>query len=124
MKRPLLLLPLLLAGCASNAAQDTVARPPAAAALSLTWLQPRSLEVALDGKRYAGEWTGAPCLNEYCRGVYRNVSKYHRRHIDKGSATLQSRDGERLVCTWVSHLPEVRGTCSAPDGRQFRLTAG
>jgi len=116
---------LILTGCASNVAlKDSADVTQAVGTLSLSWLQANSMEVTLEGKRYVGEWTSEPCLNEYCRGVYRNVQKLHRRHIDKGYAILKSKDGGQLECVWVSHLPDVQGECRAQDGRQFRLKAG
>ena len=123
MKRLMLILPLIaLAGCASNVAlKDTSDTPQAVGTLTLTWLIHNSMEVTLDGKRYAGEWDSERCLNVECRGVYGNVAKVHRRHIDKGQAILKSREGDRLDCEWVSHLPDVQGTCRAQDGRVFKL---
>ena len=121
----LTILPLLLlAGCASNVAlKDTSDATQAVGTLHLGWLQANSMEVMLDGKRYVGKWDSERCLNVECRGVYRNVSKVHRRHIEKGQALLKSRDGDHLDCEWVSHLPDVQGTCRAQDGRVFKLVA-
>lgn len=57
-----------------------------------------------------------------CRcSPYRDVPRIHRRHIDKGQAVLKTKEGERLDCEWVSHLPDVQGTCRAQDGRVFKL---
>jgi len=123
MKRPMLILPLIaLAGCASNEVlKDVSDTPQAVGTLTLTWLVHNSMEVTLDGKRYVGAWDSERCLNVECRGVYWNVPKVHRRHIAKGQANLTSRDGDRMDCEWVSHLPDVQGTCRAQDGRAFKL---
>lgn len=119
----LTILPLLLlAGCASNVAlKDANDATQAVGILHLAWLQPNSMEVSLDGKRYVGEWDSERCLNVECRGAYRNVSKIHRRHINQSQAILKSREGDRLDCEWVSHLPDVQGTCRAQDGKVFKL---
>ncbi len=123
MRRLILILPLIaLTGCASNVAlKDASDATQAVGTLTLTWLIHNSMEVTLDGKRYVGEWDSKRCLNVECRGVYGNVAKVHRRHIDKGQAILESREGDRLDCEWVSHLPDVQGTCRARDGRVFKL---
>lgn len=87
----------------------------------LTWLHGKRMEVVLEGQRYVGAWSDKRCFTPQCRGVYRNVLRHERRHIRQGQAELLTTDGARLVCTWVSHLPEVRGTCTAGDGRRFEL---
>jgi hypothetical protein len=123
MKRLMLILPLVaLAGCASNVAlKDDSNATQAMGTLTLTWLQPNAMEVTLDGKRYVGEWDSERCFNAECRGAYSYVPRIHRRHIDKGQATLKTREGDRMDCEWVSHLPDVKGTCRTQDGRMFRL---
>ena len=123
MRRLILILPLIaLTGCASNVAlKDASDATQAVGTLTLTWLIHNSMEVMLDGKRYAGEWDSERCLNVECRGVYGNVPKVHRRHIDKGQAILESREGDRLDCEWVSHLPDLHGTCRAQDDSVFKL---
>lgn len=123
MKRLMLILPLLaLAGCASNVAlKDDSNATQAVGTLTLTWLQPNSMEVTLDGKRYVGEWDSERCLDAECRGAYRAMSKVHRRHIREGQAVLKTKEGDRMDCEWVSHLPDVKGTCRSQDGRTFRL---
>lgn len=119
----LAILAFALTGCASSnvALKDANDAPQALGTLTLTWLVHNSMEVTLDGKRYVGEWESERCLNLECRGVYRNVSRIHRRHIQEGQAVLKTKDGERLDCEWVSHLPDVQGTCRAQDGRVFKL---
>jgi len=122
---PQLSMLLLLTGCAANVAlTDSADSIQGMGTLHLTWLQPHALEVQLDGKRYEGDWTSTLCTTDGCRGVYRNVLKIHRRHINKGQAVLVTKDGDRLTCEWVSHLPDVEGTCGTQDGRLFRLKAG
>lgn len=123
MKRLTLILPLFaLAGCASNVAlKDDTDATRTVGTLTLGWLHPDAMEVMLDGKRYVGEWEIERCQDVECRGTYRTMSKVHRRHIAKGQATLKTKDGDRLECQWVSHLPDVQGTCRALDGRVFKL---
>ncbi len=123
MKRLMLILPLIaLTGCATNVAlKDASDATQAVGTLTLTWLIHNSMEVTLDGKRYVAEWESERCLNVECRGAYSNVPKVHRRHIKEGQAVLKTREGDRLDCEWVSHLPDVMGTCRAQDGRVFKL---
>jgi hypothetical protein len=123
MKRLMLILPLIaLMGCASNVAlKDANDATQAVGTLTMRWLVHDSMEVALDGKRYVGEWESERCLNLECREGYRNVSKAHRRHIREGQAVLKTSEGDRLDCDWVSHLPDVQGMCRAQDGRVFKL---
>ena len=123
MKRLMLILPLIaLTGCASNVVlKDAADTPQAMGTLTLTWLLNNYMEVTLDGKRYVGEWESERCLDVECRDVYSDVSKVHRRHIRKGRAILKSMQGDSLDCKWVSHLPDVQGTCRAQDGRVFKL---
>ena len=123
MKRLMLILPLIaLTGCASSVVlKDAADTPQAMGTLTLTWLLNNYMEVTLDGKRYVGEWDSERCLDVECRGGYSNVSKVHRRHIREGQATLKSMEGDSLNCKWVSHLPDVKGTCRAQDGRVFKL---
>lgn len=111
----------LLAGCSSPLALRGETGTHAGA-LSLTWLQPQDIEIILDGKRHTGAWSSRTCHTDSCRGIYRNLLKHHRRHIEQGQAVLTSADGGRLECTWVSHLPDLEGTCKSADGRVFRLT--
>lgn len=118
---PVFLLPLL-AACASPVVLTAPeGATQATGTLTLTWLEPHALEVTLDGKRYVGEWTSQICSTDECRGVYRDVPRIHRRHIRKGHAVLMAADGSRIECDWVSHLPELDGTCKTSDGRVFRL---
>ncbi len=123
MKRLMLILPLVaLAGCASNVALKNDSNvTQAMGTLTLTWLQQNSMEVMLDGKRYVGEWDSDRCLNVECRGAYSTMSKVHRRHIKEGQAVLKTKEEDRMDCKWVSHLPDVKGTCRTQDGRVFRL---
>lgn len=123
MKRLMLILSLItLTGCASNVPlKDASDATQTMGTLTLTWLVHNSMEVTLDGKRYVGEWDNEHCLEAECRGVYWNVPKAHRRHIAKGQANLTSGEGDRLDCKWLSHLPDVQGTCRAQDGRTFKL---
>ncbi|MCP5277919.1 MAG: hypothetical protein H6935_06080 [Thiobacillus sp.] len=124
MKPLTILALLLLAGCTSNLAlKDTSNAAQAVGTLNLHWLQPNSIEVTLEGRRYKGDWTMSRCLpaDYQCRGPYLSVPKVHRRHISQGQATLTSREGDSLECKWVSHLPDVRGTCRTQDGRLFSL---
>ena len=113
---------LILAGCASEVAlKDAADTPQGSGILHITWLQPKSVEIMLDGKSFEGLWTSRPCTTLTCPDVYGRVARIHRRHLRKGQAELTSKEGERLVCEWITHLPVVEGTCRAPDGRQFRL---
>jgi hypothetical protein len=123
MKHLMLILPLVaLAGCASNVAlKDARDATQAMGTLTLTWLHSNTMEVTLDGKRYEGEWDSERCLDVECRGAYSTVSKVHRRHIREGQAVLKTKEGDRLDCEWVSHLPDVKGTCRTLDGRTFKL---
>lgn len=112
----------MLGGCASHVAltgQDDV--EATVGILVPTWLEPQSMEVPLDGKRYVGEWSSSACFTDECRGVFRNVLRIHRRHIRKGEAVLAAPDGGRLECRWASYPPQVDGTCRAQDGRVYEL---
>lgn len=113
----------LLSACAAPIALTGPDGAQAAGTLTLAWLEPHAMEVRLEGKRYAGEWRSSVCFTAECRGVYRDVPRIHRRHIHQGEAILAATDGSRLACRWVSHLPEVDGTCKAADGRVYRLKA-
>jgi hypothetical protein len=117
------LLAIAATGCATtNVALTADDKPQAGSgALQLVWLWPNQAEIQLDGKRYVGEWTDSRCFTSQCRGEFFNVPKIHRRHIRKGSAELQAKDGSGLDCEWVSHDKKVIGTCQASDGRQFKL---
>ncbi len=115
------LLPLLTA-CASQV--PITASDPAdriVGTLGVAWLEPKVMEVVVDGKRYTGEWSSQICATDECRGAYRNVLRIHRRHIRKGHAVLVAADGSRVECEWVSHLPELEGTCKTQDGRVYKL---
>lgn len=117
----ILLLPLLSA-CASQVALTTPdGVRQAEGTLSVAWLEPHAMEVVIDGKRYVGEWTSSACSTDECRGVYRDVLRIHRRHIRQGHAVLVAKDGSRVECEWVSHLPELDGTCKTQDGRVYKL---
>ncbi|HUX31511.1 MAG TPA: hypothetical protein VMV78_12945 [Thiobacillus sp.] len=126
MKQMTMLFLLALTGCASNVALKDAADTTRAVGTLSAWGATHRMEVMLDGKRYEGEWVRNPCTTDACHGIYRNDTLgLHRRHTSKGSkATLESADGERLVCEWVSHLADVKGTCQTQDGHQFRLKAG
>ncbi len=123
MNRGLMILALaMLGGCASHVAltgQDDV--EATVGILVPTWLEPQSMEVPLDGKRYVGEWSSSACFTDECRGVFRNVLRIHRRHIRKGEAVLAAPDGGRLECRWASYPPKVDGICRAQDGRVYKL---
>lgn len=124
MKRLMLILPLIaLTGCASNVAlKDDSNSTKAVGTLKLTWLAPHSIEVTLDGVRYEGKWNIERCTTfSDCPTTYGLVGKYHRRHLAKGKSQLKSKDGDRIDCEWISHLPDVQGTCRAQDGRMFKL---
>lgn len=125
MKKWLLitLLPLFGACTTPGALTGPEADTPGASPLNVTWLPANSMEVVLDGQRYVGTWTSFICSTDACRGVYRNVPRTHRRHIRQGQAELVAQDGARMTCEWVSHLPEVHGTCTTQDGRKFPLEA-
>ncbi len=117
---------MLLTGCASSVPlagndQAGVLGTLYLGTLYLDWLQPHAIEVQLDGVTYVGAWTSNVCKTDICRGKYRNVLKIHRRHIHHGEAVLTAKNGLRLECEWVSHLPEVDGQCRTQDGRLFKL---
>lgn len=109
----------LLGGCAAGLTLDG-----GEGVVRLGWIEPHRAEVTYQGKRYAGPWAGEPCSAELCGDVYRNTSRLHQRHLRKGHAVLLAEDGARLECDWISHLPEVDGTCRTDDGRNFRLRGG
>ena len=118
---------VLLAGCATGCATSPNQHGAAevdAGTLTATWLQPREIEILVDGKPHNGTWSSRACHTDSCRGIYRNVSKHHRRYITRGQAVLTSGNGGRLECQWVSHLPDLAGSCHSADGRVFRLTGG
>lgn len=118
----LIFLPFLLSACASQVAlKGTEGATPVAGTLSLAWLEPNAVEVVIDGKRYVGELTSSVCSTDECRGVYRDVLRIHRRHVRKGHAVLVAKDGSRVECDWVSHMPELDGTCKTQDGRVYKL---
>jgi hypothetical protein len=123
MNRGLMILALvMLGGCSSHVAltgQDDV--EATVGILVPTWLEPQSMEVLLDGKRYVGEWSSSACFTDECRGVFRNVLRIHRRHIRKGEAVLAAPDGGRLECRWVSYPPKMDGICRTQDGRVYKL---
>jgi len=122
------LLSLSLTGCATTEVALTSDGKPEAGTLQLVRLGPNQAEIALDGKRYAGEWADSRCFTPQCRGEFFNVPKTQRRHIRKGSAELAAQDDSSLNCEWVSHEvshdKNVIGTCQASDGRQFKLMGG
>lgn len=126
MKQVTILFLLALTGCASNVALKDAADTTQAVGTLSAREPTHRMEVMLDGKRYEGESVRIPCTTDACRGLYRNDTlRLHKGHVSKGNkATLESKDGERLVCEWVSHLTDAEGTCHAQDGRQFRLKAG
>lgn len=111
----------LLAGCAGPVVAPAPDGGQVAGTLMPDWREHRTVEVRLDGKRYAGEWTSKPCFTSRCRGVYWNVPRIHRAHVRAGEATLAAGDGSRLECRWVSHPPELDGHCTTQDGRLFKL---
>lgn len=113
----------LVAACASPVVLVGPDGAASAGTLTIAWLEPYDMEVQLDGKRYVGAWISSPCFTDACRGAYRDVPRVHRRHIRQGEAILTTTDGTRLDCRWVSHLPEVDGTCTSQDGRVFKLRA-
>lgn len=115
---------VLLNGCASTLDLNSSDAPIVAGTLSLDWIAPHTIELQLDGMRYAGDWTSRVCTTDACRGMFRNVPKIHRRHIHQGRAMLTAQNGARLDCEWVSHLPELDGACRAQDGRLFKLKSG
>lgn len=113
----------LLAGCTTT---DVALSPPGNAeagtgTLQVVWLLPNTAEIRLDGMRYVGEWSDGRCFTPECRGVFRNVSKIHRRHIRNGTGEFVANDHARLSCRWVSHDKKVVGACQADDGRRFQL---
>jgi hypothetical protein len=126
MKQMTMLFLLALTGCASNVALKDAADTTRAVGTLSAWGATHRMEVMLDGKRYEGESVRIPCTTDACHGIYRNDTlRLHKGHVSKGNkATLESADGERLVCEWVSHLTDVKGTCQTQDGRQFRLKSG
>lgn len=119
---PLLLLPLVGA-CTTTpvAVKAPDGQPATSGTLTVAWLARDTMEVDLGDRHYTGTWTSSLCSSDICRGVFRNVPRIHRRHIRHGEADLVADDGSRLRCTWVSHLPQVRGHCLTDDGRRFEL---
>lgn len=117
------LLPLIGACTTPIGLTGPDATTPGVGTLYLTWLAANSMQVDLDGQRYEGKWTSTRCYTDICRGVYRNVPRIHRRHIRRGHAELVTPDGARMTCEWVSHLPEVHGSCTTQDGRKYLLEA-
>ncbi len=122
-KWKMVFLPFLVAGCATTEVALTSNEKSEAGTgtLQLVWLWPNRVEIALDGKRYVGEWADSRCFTPQCRGEFFNVPKLHRRHIRKGSAELAAQDDTRLICEWVSHDKKVIGACQANDGHKFEL---
>ncbi len=123
--RQFLVLTLLLwlGGCAhdlSMTASD--GRPAGEGVLRLTWVEPHDLEVRIGGKRYVGPWSTEHCTQESCGEAYQRATPNHKRHFRKGQATLVAEDGDRLVCEWVSHLPEVKGVCHSSAGQRYSLS--
>ncbi len=112
----------MMDGCASHMAltgKDDV--EATVGILAPSWLEPHTMEVQLDGKRYVGQWSSSACFTDECRGVFRNVLRIYRRHIRKGEAVLAATDGGRLECQWVSYPPKMDGLCRARDGRIYKL---
>jgi hypothetical protein len=111
-----------LAGCATGLSltgeQGGVAGD---GTLRLTLLKPYEAEVRVDGRRYVGPWPSELCTAETCGSVYQETPRLHRRHLRKGDAVLVAADGSRLQCDWISHLPDVTGTCRTGAGRSFKL---
>jgi len=115
---------LLLTGCASSVPLVGDDQASLSGTLLLDWVQPHAIEIQLEGVTYTGAWTSRVCTTDACRGIFRNVLKIHRRHIHRGEAVLTAKNGVRMNCEWVSHLPEVDGLCRTQDGRLFKLHAG
>lgn len=118
---PIVLLPLLGACATPVSLSGPADVAPGAGTLSLAWLAGNTMAVGLDGQRYVGGWTSHLCTTDACRGEFRNVPRIHRRHIRAGAAELVAQDGARMTCAWVSHLPQVQGSCTTADGRTYRL---
>ena len=121
---PILMTLVLLSGCANTVELSSSDTPMVSGTLKLEWIEPHAIEIQLDGVRYVGAWINQVCTTDACRGKFRNVLKIHRRHILHGQTTLMAKTGARLDFDWVSHLPEVDGTCHTQDGRLFKLTSG
>lgn len=117
-----LALALLLGGCAGNVALTAGdGRPAGDGVLRMVWIEPHDLEIRIGGKRYVGPWSTERCTFAACGTDYQRANRLHKRHFRKGQATLVAEDGDRLVCEWVSHLPEVNGTCQDSAGRGYIL---
>lgn len=114
----------LLNGCATISDLQSPDAQQISGVLSVDWIEPHAIEIQYAGMRYTGDWTSHVCKTDACRGRFRNVLKIHRRHIHQGHAVLNANNGSSLVCEWVSHLPEVHGTCRAQDGSLFKLKSG
>lgn len=109
-----------IAGCATTNVSLT-GSSKGAGTLEAAWFEPHSIEIQLDGKRYAGQWSSSSCSGDSCQNVSPNNPKAHQRHIRVGKASLLAPDGSGLECEWVSHLPALTGTCRTQDGREYRL---
>ena len=114
----------LLNGCTTTLDLKGSDAPQVSGVLSVDWIEPHAIVIQHDGMRYSGDWSSRVCTTDACRGVFRNVLKIHRRHIHQGRAVLAAKNGSSLVCEWVSHLPELDGTCRAQDGSLFKLKSG
>lgn len=116
-------LPVVLAGCATNITllNTQSGSTTGTGFLQARLIEPYRIEIELNGKRYAGDWTTSPCDKETCLSKYKLVAKAHERHLKVGQATLTANDGSRLSCEWVAHLPKVDGICRTPEGKVFEL---
>lgn len=123
MKRIVMLtLVLLLAGCAatgplSGSEASTRDEP----VLTPLFFAPKFVEVELHGKRYSGAWATVPGQDPDRWKVFGSAVRHHVAHMREAQAALDTADGARLTCRWVSHHAEVTGTCVDGKGSRYRL---
>jgi hypothetical protein len=106
----------LISGCAS---QSTPA--VSADVLKPDWQPAQHLRIDLKGRNYTGEWRSQTCHTDACRGIFRNVKRYERSHVERGMAQLTSADSARLDCEWTRFRAQLEGVCYTQDGRLYAL---
>jgi hypothetical protein len=105
-------LSLLLAGCTTTGTLQSVA-PGAAISGTLTRgaIEPHRIEVAVDGRKYRGEWrTGEPTQAQRAA-----TALPHQWHIGQVRSVLVADDGSMMECRWQTHGNSAEGTCKTSD---------